>query len=57
MLILTRKEGETIAIGNEITVTVIAVQGGQIKLGIQAPMDVPVHREEVWQRLNASVAA
>lgn len=57
MLILTRKEGETIAIGDHITVTIVAVKGGQVRLGINAPRDVEVHREEVWQRINEPAAA
>lgn len=57
MLILTRKEGETIAIGDDITVTIIGIVGGQVKLGIGAPRDVPVHREEVWVRINEATAA
>jgi carbon storage regulator len=51
MLILTRRIGETLMIGNDITVTVVGVKGNQIRLGIQAPKDVPVHREEVYVRV------
>ena len=57
MLILTRREGETIAIGDDITVTIVGIVGGQVKLGINAPRDVPVHREEVWVRINEPTAA
>ena len=57
MLILTRKEGELIAIGNDILVKVIAVHGGQVRIGISAPHDVEVHREEVWQRINNPIVA
>lgn len=57
MLILTRREGETIAIGDDIMVTVMAVQGGQVRIGVEAPRDVAVHREEVWDRINESAAA
>ena len=57
MLVLTRKEGEAIAIGDDITITVVSVKGGQVKLGINAPRDVAVHREEVWQRLQNPEAA
>ena len=57
MLVLTRKEGEAIAIGDVITITVVSVKGGQVKLGINAPRDVAVHREEVWQRLQNPEAA
>lgn len=56
MLILTRMEGETIVIGDNIRVTVTAVVGGQVRLGIEAPADVPVHREEVWLRMNGAAA-
>jgi len=52
MLILTRRSGESLMIGNDVTVTVLSVTGSQIRLGISAPRDVPVHREEVLQRIN-----
>jgi carbon storage regulator len=52
MLILTRRIGETVVIGNDITVTVVGVKGNQIRLGIQAPKDVPVHREEIYVRVR-----
>ena len=52
MLILTRKLGETIRIGNEITVTIVEVKGGQIRVGIDAPSDVVVHREEIYQMIR-----
>jgi carbon storage regulator len=52
MLILTHKEGETITIGSDISLTVVAGNGAQIKLGIEAPRDVPVHREEVAARIR-----
>ena len=54
MLILTRKDGEKLAIGDDVTVTVVAVNGTQVKLGISAPKSIPVHREEVWERLIRS---
>ena len=52
MLVLTRRIGESIAIGNDITVTVLAVFGNQVRLGISAPRDVAVHREEVFERIR-----
>lgn len=53
MLILTRRTGETIMIGDEITVTVISVQDNQVRLGINAPKDVEVHREEIYERIQS----
>lgn len=54
MLILTRRVGETVMIGSEITVTVLGVKGNQVRLGILAPNEVPVHREEVYERIKAA---
>ena len=51
MLLLTRKVGETIRIGDDVSVTILGIQGGQIRLGINAPLEVPVHREEIYQRI------
>jgi carbon storage regulator len=56
MLILTRKMGETLMIGAEVSVTIIGVNGNQVKIGINAPRDVAVHREEVYERLQAENA-
>ncbi len=53
MLILTRKEGESINIGNNITITVLGVSGKQVRIGTSAPKDGPVHREEITQRIQA----
>jgi carbon storage regulator len=52
MLILTRRIGETLMVGDRITVTVIAVKGNQVRLGISAPRDVEVHREEIYDRVQ-----
>jgi carbon storage regulator len=53
MLILTRRVGTTIMIGDEVTVTVLAVKGDQIRIGINAPKHVAVHREEVYERIRS----
>jgi carbon storage regulator len=52
MLILTRRVGETLVIGDEITLTVLGVKGNQVRLGVNAPKDVSVHREEIYQRIQ-----
>jgi carbon storage regulator len=56
VLILTRRVGETITIGNEINVTVLGVSGAQVRVGIDAPKDVAVHREEIYARIQAEEA-
>ncbi len=52
MLILTRRTDETIVIGDDIKVTILGVAGKQIRIGIEAPNDVPVHREEIYDRIQ-----
>lgn len=56
MLILTRRTGEVIMIGDEIVITVLGVKDKNVKIGIDAPKDTPVHREEVYQRIQAEKA-
>jgi carbon storage regulator len=56
MLILTRRVGETLLIGTEVTVTVLAVKGNQMRIGVNAPKDVAVHREEVYDRVQTEKA-
>lgn len=51
MLILTRRVGETLMIGDEVSVTVLGVKGNQVRLGVNAPKDIAVHREEIYQRI------
>ena len=52
MLILTRRVGETVMIGNDVTVTVLGVKGNQVRVGINAPKTVAVHREEIYERIK-----
>jgi carbon storage regulator len=53
MLVLTRKSGEAINVGDEITVTVLEIRGNQVRLGIQAPLSVIIHRKELYEKIRA----
>lgn len=52
MLILTRRVGETLIVGDDVTVAVLGVKGNQVRIGVNAPEDVSVHREEIYQRIQ-----
>jgi len=56
MLILTRRIGETLNIGDDVQVTVLGIKGNQARIGINAPKSVPVHREEIYKRIKAEQA-
>lgn len=56
MLVLSRRLGETIVIGDDVRVTVLSISGGQVRLGIAAPKEVSVHREEVHQRIQSALS-
>jgi len=57
MLILTRRAGETVMVGSDITITVLGVKGNQVRIGINAPKDVAVHREEIYERIQNEKSA
>lgn len=53
MLILTRRIGETLMVGDDVAITVLGVKGNQVRLGVNAPKEIPVHREEIYLRIQA----
>tara|TARA_B100000959_G_scaffold32017_1_gene30479 strand:+ start:33395 stop:33577 length:183 start_codon:yes stop_codon:yes gene_type:complete len=57
MLILTRREGEALMIGEDVSITVLGVKGNQVRIGINAPKDVAVHREEIYDRIKDDMAS
>ena len=52
MLVLTRRPGEAIRIGDEVSISVVEIQGTQVRLAIDAPREIPVHREEIWEQVR-----
>lgn len=56
MLILTRRVGETLMVGDDVTFTVLGVKGNQVRVGVNAPKDTSVHREEIYQRIQREKA-
>ena len=57
MLILNRRDGESLKIGDEVTITVLGIRGSQVRIGVEAPKAIPVHRQEVYKRIQADQGA
>ena len=57
MLILTRRVGETVMVGDDVAITVLGVKGNQVRIGVNAPKDVAVHREEIFKRIKDEKSA
>jgi carbon storage regulator len=57
MLILTRRVGETVVIGEDVDITVLGVKGNQVRLGVKAPREISVHREEIYKRIKSEAAS
>ncbi len=55
MLILTRKVGQTIRIGDDVQIAVVGIKGNQVRIGVTAPTNVPVHREEIYERIQKEI--
>lgn len=53
MLILTRRSGESLRIGQDVEITVLGIKGGQVRIGVKAPRDIAVHREEIFNRIHS----